>query len=126
MELNFFYAKHKHRMWRMKLKAFLLDLDDLREQEIISPNDCILGKWINEYGWDAYKDYPEMKEFVDLHNKVHEIVGEIPALKKANKKKEADEKYKQLEQESDKLINLLEKIQEKEENKEQNLEPQEL
>ena len=126
MELNFFYAKHKHRMWRMKLKAFLLDLDDLREQEIISPNDCILGKWINEYGWDAYKDYPEMKKFVNLHNKVHEIVGEIPALKKANKMKEADKKYKQLEQESDKLINLLEKIQEKEENKEQNLEPQKL
>ncbi|MFP4620474.1 MAG: CZB domain-containing protein [Bacteroidales bacterium] len=126
MELNFFYAKHKHRMWRMKLKAYLLDLDDLDEREIISSNDCILGKWLNEYGWEAYKDYPEMKEFVDLHEKIHEIVSEMPKLKKANKLKKADEKYRQLEQESDTLINLLEKIQEKEEAKAEDMKKQEI
>lgn len=130
MELNFFYAKHKHRMWRMKLKAFLLDLDDLDEKEIISSNDCILGKWINEYGWETYKDYPEMKEFVDLHERIHEIVKEMPDLKRANKLKEAQKKYEQLESESDKLIALLEKIQvkedkEQEKEKEQELESQE-
>ena len=125
MELNFFYAKHKHRMWRMKLKAFLLDLDDLSEKEITSSNDCILGKWINEYGWEAYKDHPEMKEFVDLHERIHDIVSEMPNLKKANKLKEAQKKYEQLERESDELINLLEKLQEKEEAKEKNLERQE-
>jgi hypothetical protein len=102
----------------MKLKAFLLGLDDLREEEIISPNNCILGKWINEYGWEAYKGYPEMKEFVDLHNEVHNIVSEIPSLKKNNKLEKANERYRELEKESDKLINILERIQKKEEAKE--------
>lgn len=119
MELNFFYAKHKHRMWKMKLKAYLLDLDDLDEKEIISSNDCILGQWINEYGWETYKEHPEMKEFVNLHEKIHDIVSEMPTLKKANKLQLAREKFEILEQESDKLIHLLEQIQEKEESKKQ-------
>jgi len=99
----------------MKLIAFLLDLEDLTEQEVISPNSCILGKWINEYGWEAYKDYPEMQDLVDLHNKVHEIVSEILNLKKDKKLSEANKRYKELEKESDKLINLLKELKEKEE-----------
>ncbi|MCF8334957.1 MAG: CZB domain-containing protein [Bacteroidales bacterium] len=119
MELNFFYAKHKHRMWKMKLKAFLLGLDELDENKIVSSDSCILGQWINNYGWEAYKEYPEMKKFVDLHEKIHQIVRDIPGLKKKNKLEEARNKFKELDKESDKLIELLDILQQKEKQKEE-------
>ena len=115
MELNFFYAKHKHRMWKMKLKAFLLDLDELEESQITSSDNCILGQWINNYGWEAFKDYPEMEKFVNLHENIHQIVSTMPDLKRNNKHQEAWKKLQELEQESDKLIDLLDILRQKEE-----------
>lgn len=129
MELNFFYAKHKHKMWKMRLKAFLLGLEDFDENKITSSDDCDLGKWINEYAKEAYKDFPEMEELIQIHDKIHEIVKEIPTLKKKNKLQEANQKYELLKKESDRLLQKLGKIEQREKqllnlDKENQLNPQ--
>gem|GEM_PF-2051653 len=116
MELNFFYAKHKHRMWKMKLKAYLLGLDDLDENKIVSDQECELGQWINQVGWEAYKHHPEMQQLVDKHQLIHQVVEEIPKLKKTGDLQKATNQYNRLEEESDKLIGLIEAIEEKSKN----------
>jgi len=116
MELNFFYAKHKHKMWKMHLKAYLLGLDDFDEKRIVSSKDCELGKWINAFAKNKYKGHPELSNLIRLHDNIHQIVIDIPDLKKQGKVDEAYKKLHLLENESAKFIAILEAL-EKEENK---------
>ena len=114
MELNFFYAKHKHKMWKMHLKAYLLDIDDIDEKRIVSSNDCELGKWINGFAINKYKDNPDLEQLIQIHNKIHVIVKDIPRLKKKGEIEKAQENYNNLEKESQRLIKILETFEVKE------------
>ena len=120
MGLNFFYAKHKHRMWKMHLKAFLLDLEDFEENRIVSSKDCRLGQWIQAVPADVAEEFNEWDRFLELHEKIHAIVKEIPDLKKKKKIDEAFQKIQELDENSNQLIGILDRFEEQFRDRESN------
>ena len=54
MRLDFFYAKQKHRMWKIRVRAYLLDIDSFDKNKIKDHHSCDLGKWIDNYARENY------------------------------------------------------------------------
>ena len=107
MNLDFFLAKQKHIMWTIKLKAFLMDLQEFSVEQAVSHKSCDLGKWIYEYGYEAYKNYPEMVELELIHIDLHKSVKGIIEYKNSGKSHLAVEEFNKLQQISDKIVTLL-------------------
>ena len=120
MILDFFGAKHKHLIWTIKLKAYLLDIQDIRIEEAISHKSCLLGQWIYEFGLEKYKEYPEMLELESVHKELHFNVQSIIELKSNGYLEEAVTNFDNLKKISDRIITLLDKLEEFIESKNKN------
>lgn len=113
MELNFFFAKQKHRMYKIHLKAFLIGLDQDLSDEIKDKDSttCQLGQWIKQNANSKLSNFQEFKELAELHDKFHEKANTIITFKKEDQILEAKEEFKKLENISDTLLYLLTEIE---------------
>ena len=112
MTLDFFLAKQKHKLWLIKVRAYLLNIQSFNLNEAISHTDCELGKWIYNFGFETYKDIDEMVELEEIHLNLHAIVRQIIELKNDNKIEEAFVKFEELKRVSNAIIYLLNKLEE--------------
>lgn len=113
MNLDFFMAIQKHHLWRIQLKAFLLGLQDLSANQAADHAGCQLGKWLYEYGLNAYPDIREVADLEEIHQQLHHSAQEIIAAKKSNDLPKAKELYGVLAKTSDELERLMNSIEEK-------------
>lgn len=111
MVLDYFIAKQKHRMWMINMKAYLLDLEDFDASKVASHTNCDLGKWIYGYGINVFKNNSEFEELEKIHQVLHETILTIINLKESNNLKEANLEFNKLEDVSNKILYLLDKIE---------------
>ncbi len=83
----------------------------ITNEQAIDHTQCELGKWYQSKGKKMYGHIKEMIEFEEQHIRLHQIVKEIIALYKYNKTHEAEQKYIELLNVSDRLIFLLNVIE---------------
>jgi len=110
MKINFFYAKQKHRMWKIRIRAFLMDIDDLENIEIKSHKSCELGIWIEKYAKKEFSGSSYLAGLVESHEGVHDAIKEVLVLRKKNQPKKAWEAFEKLEIASVEVINYLDKL----------------
>ena len=113
MNIDFYLAKHKHLMWKIRLKAFLIGLKDMEEKQVVSHHDCDLGKWLDNFAMNEYKNIEELKKLEKLHIKMHNVVADIIRVKNENNMEEACKLYKMMKAYSDNIIALLDIVDNK-------------
>lgn len=111
MDLNFFYAKQKHRMWKIRMKAHCLGIEEMAVEQIASAHQCDLGKWIDSYAAEKYKDLSEMDELIMKHDNLHNLAKLIVEKKKAGDMEACQREFKTLEQHSTRIVELLDFIE---------------
>jgi PAS domain S-box-containing protein len=107
LNTDFDIAKSKHLNWKYKIKNFLEGSSSLTYNQAVSDEVSELGKWFYKEGKNKYGHLPPMQEFEIEHKKLHQITTEIIALKNNQDYDNADIKFKELQQISDKIIFLL-------------------
>jgi PAS domain S-box-containing protein len=107
LSTDFETAKSKHLNWKYKIKNFLEGSSSLTYNQAVSEQVSELGKWYYSIGKLKYGHLTPMQEFEIYHSKLHEITAAIITLKNNGNLDNADIKYKELEQISDKIILLL-------------------
>jgi len=113
MNLDFFLIKQKHRMWCLKMKAYLLDIQEFDEERVISHSACDLGKWLSEVALPNYGNLPEIVELDTIHKIFHDTVKQIVMLKKQGFIHEAYIEFTNLKNTSESIIKWLDTIEEK-------------
>jgi methyl-accepting chemotaxis protein len=67
----------KHRAWNVKLEQLLAGNEvDLDKQSARKNNVCPLGKWLYGDG-QKFAHLNEMKDLINLHSEMHEVVGRV-------------------------------------------------
>ena len=111
MVLDFFIAKQKHRMWMINMKAYLLNVEDFKAENIAKHTDCDLGKWIYGYAIDAFKGNSHFDELEKIHQELHKTIVNIIHLKEAEKLEEANSAFNSLEEISGKILLILDVLE---------------
>jgi PAS domain S-box-containing protein len=107
LNADFENAKSKHLNWKYKIKNFFEGSSSLTYNQAVSEQVSDLGKWFYNEGKEKYGHLPPMQVFEIEHKKLHEITATIIALKNNGDNDNAEIKFKELQQISDKIILLL-------------------
>lgn len=109
--LDFATARAMHLAWRARLQFYLEEKIILNEQEIISYQDCQLGRWIYTHGIPLYGHLPEMKRLEDVHIALHTSIRRVIELKKYGTKEHLEDEYAKFMLFSSEIIALLRRIE---------------
>jgi len=113
MDINFFYARHRHRLIRLYLKAFLLDLGEFQYRMLSVPDFCELGTWFRESAMIDTKDTTVMKRFSELHKSLNEQIYAVIALKNEGKIDESFNQFKSVDKMTEEIINIINTVEKK-------------
>jgi len=97
-----------HNLWCMKINNFVNGNTEVIP--ITSDQNCELGKWIATEGLLNYGHISEVKILDKEHKQLHSIARNIVQLKNSGKIKEAQQQLFLIQESSDKIMNLLNKI----------------
>lgn len=97
--------------WRIRLRGFLEDKDNITESEIGSHKDCDFGKWLYSEGLGRYGTLREIIELEGIHKRLHETALLIVRLGSQRDTKVGSEALKTFESLSLEMISLLVKLQ---------------
>jgi soluble cytochrome b562 len=106
-------AKFNHYSWKTFLSGYLQGDQKLTREEVVSPNHCKLGMWLDQGGRAKYAQYPEMKRLDELHLELHAKMAEIVEAKEAGKVKEAKAMLRSINGICDELIGQIDGILQK-------------
>jgi len=109
--LDFTIQKMNHNLWKRKLSKHLNQDEPINEKEMVSERDCELGKWLYATGLDKFSHISEIQTLEKTHATLHQLTHKIVNLKKMDQKTEAFEKLKELENISEKIIQLLDTLE---------------
>lgn len=104
---DFAQARRAHRQWRVKVRAYINDVDVQFDRN--SANDgtvCALGKWIYGSG-SEYQSLPAYQSLERAHSELHSFIGRILELKDVGDIESANLEMTKLENESNKVIELI-------------------
>lgn len=91
--LNFMDAIRAHQKWKKRLTTYLDGTSDekLDYRAICRDDQCVLGKWINGAGSDAYGHIPIFSQLKMTHAQFHLAAGTIVRLHDEGKTDQAKE-----------------------------------
>ncbi len=78
--IDFLDAIIHYLSWRVRLRGFLEDKDNVTEYDIGSHKDCDFGKWLYSEGLSRYGTMREIAEIEDIHKQLHETALRIVRL----------------------------------------------
>jgi len=110
---DFASARIKHWVWNRRLEQYLKGQETITEQELISHKDCYLGKWLYSQGMKEYGKFEEMRKLEKMHEQFHDDVKEIVLLEKMGEIEKAQAKLKEVQPESEELMELMKTIEKK-------------
>lgn len=113
IDLNFLDAITHYVSWRIRLRGFLEDKDNITESEIGSHKDCDFGKWLYSEGLSRYGTMREIAEVQDIHKQLHETALRIIRLGGQRDAITANQALLKFETLSPKMISLLVTLQQK-------------
>ncbi len=111
MKLDFFLAKHFHRMFLVYLKGYLLGICDIKFEDLISDKECEFCRWVVSSGLSDYGDMLEVKQLMDKHKEMHGAVEVLLAFEDTKSKLENLNKV--VSSMSNEILLLLDVIEEK-------------
>jgi hypothetical protein len=111
MNFDFMAAKLKHSMWKLHLHEFLEGKPGLSEAQATNHKECDLGKWLYSEGLTKYGSIPEMKALEAEHERLHDTVRTIMALKTAGKTADAKAALAGIDAVSKRVVELLVKVE---------------
>ncbi len=111
--LDFSAAKSAHLAWKARLREFLDGGLSLHQNEAVSHQDCVLGKWYYAEGLSRYGHLSEMREIEKPHQQLHQLIKEIIKLKEAGMQSESEARYAEIEPLSKEIIQQLNRVEEK-------------
>jgi hypothetical protein len=110
MEINFFYGKHKLNIFRIQFKAYLLDLEDISEEKLISKKDNEFGTWLDENLLKKYKSFPEVIKILEIYENIYIYAKKTLRLIKENSE-EAKSEFAKIDRAIKNIFSLLDKVE---------------
>ena len=104
-------AKAAHLAWRVRLRSYLDGNGFLDRSEAMSHEECDLGRWYYGGGLHELQHIAEMKELEGPHSELHHLIREIVELREAGRLEEAEQAFRQVDELSGRIVELLERIQ---------------
>jgi hypothetical protein len=109
---DFDSALLKHFAFKAKLRSFLYG--NLSEQgPLRDPDQCTLGKWINDRLTGDYAGVPDMKMLDHHHRHMHQLANRLMDLHLAGQRDEAMAGFKEVQMLADDMVVLLRTIEAK-------------
>ena len=96
-----------HVIWNLRLRDLLDGKEFIPENEVISHEECTLGKWLYKEGMDKHGAIPEMQELEAVHAELHKVVKEIVRMKTDGNTYAAEQSLVKLKLLSRKVITLI-------------------
>jgi len=118
--INFFYGKHKLRMFIIRLKAFILGLDDAKNISFGSSDECEFGKWLNGIREEHMGNSLIGDQLAHSHETIHQIARKIEDYMNIDDYENARKEFIKVHEERERLEELLSDI-EKEYNQQEKL-----
>ncbi len=109
--LDFVGARRAHLKWKIRLGDFLRGRAVLRDDEVVSHQDCSLGKWIYGGGLDQLGHLGEMQRLEKIHQKMHEDIKRVVDAHRAGRTQEAEQFFQAVDDGSRQVIELLHTIE---------------
>lgn len=112
-KIDFNYAKTEHVVWLVRLNRFLNGKRAIQNKELVSHDNCRLGKWLKSEDRTKYGDLPEMSELIEKHIELHVLVKIIVRMKESGNDTVARREFKQLEKISNRIVSLINILKQK-------------
>lgn len=104
---DFTAARSGHRQWRVKVRAYINDLDVNFDRATASDGSkCALGTWLYGAG-NQFSSLGSYKNLEQSHAELHSFIGDILQLKDIGDVETANLKMSELESKSTKVIELI-------------------
>ena len=108
---DFAAARRAHRQWRVKVRAYINDVDIAFDRNTASDGSkCALGKWIYGHGTD-YASLASYQALEKGHAQLHAFIGRILDMKDVGDIETANIEMGKLEAESAKIIDLIDALE---------------
>lgn len=107
LSLDFASARLHHMNWRLRLRSYIAGQSRISEEELVSPHECALGKWLDETGMPAYGSVADMHELCRVHQELHRHSADIVKAVRAGLLDQAKAGYALLEPLTDRILHLL-------------------
>jgi len=109
--VDFARVKMAHRSWRLKLRSFLDDRENIDPAGLASHRDCELGKWIYSAGMGEFGHLREMVELEKKHKDMHALVKGVVELKHAGKVDDAEQGFSGVCDAADEVVSLITRVE---------------
>ncbi|MGD8484342.1 MAG: CZB domain-containing protein, partial [Thioalkalispiraceae bacterium] len=104
-------AKAAHLAWKARLRNYLDGNESLSEEEAVSHQHCVLGKWYYSEGMQNYGHLPEMKALEAPHAEMHALIKDIISLKQQGQVAQAEEAYRKVAPLSEQIVAYLSEVE---------------
>lgn len=113
MPVNFAVAKMAHQTWRLKLRSYLNDLEQIDPKGLVSHRECGLGKWIYSTETASFAALPDFIELESKHKSMHQLVKQVIEMKQIGREKEAEREFLRVREAADQVVALISKLEER-------------
>lgn len=104
-------SKADHILWKWKIYNMFLGLEVIKPEEVAAHTDCRLGKWyFSEKAKSRLGHLNEYKELDTHHAEVHHAAKAAAAYYENHQLKKAEDELKKIENASQIVVNLLDKL----------------
>ena len=104
-------AKAAHLAWKGRLRSYLDGEGSLSEQEAVSHQECVFGKWYYSDGVKSYGHLPVLKQIEAPHVELHQTIKKIIQAKEAGRDSEATALFGRIEPLSGQIVGLIERLE---------------
>ncbi len=109
--MNFALARLVHRSWKFKLRALLDGEKRLTDTEILSPEECDLGKWLTTEGLMQRSAVPEVERLIVVHQDLHKAATQVMEFHEAGQFTLAEAAFERVTALSTEIIDLLNTVE---------------
>lgn len=100
-------SKTDHLLWKWRVHNVLLGLDELHSSNVTSHDECRLGLWYYGDISSRVSSSPSFQMLEEPHKEVHRLAKEALQHYEAGNMHEAEARYAQIEEASDRVVGLL-------------------
>ena len=114
MDFNFFNERQKHRVMDIRIRAWLLGLDDIHDSHnFFYESSCKIEYWHTTQVQNKMKGIIEIKQLMEVDGLFHESLNQVIKYRNSGEEQQAKEELKKLDQLTNRLNNLLIKVEDK-------------
>ena len=113
MTIDFNQAIVSHVIWSVRLKCFLDGGECIPVEQIVSPQECDLGRWLYAEGVAKYGTMPQMQELEKVHAELHAAIRKVVQLKISGNSQAAELELSKLKQVSNRVVELILDVEKK-------------